>query len=366
MSTEPIRDAIIVEEAGDALGSVAGVPLLVRTILTLQRTGIERLTLTGGLPVPADPRIRCTLERAPALVPTQDGALRLIVGSTSVIDAALVADLQARARPGQVIEVAAGPAWVRVAPGPRVARNGTAARPPLVGTLALAGSPGLEQALLRGLENHRDGYLDRLLHRRLSRPLTRLLLRTPLSPNAVTVIGIVVGVVGGWLISAPGWGAVVAGLGLLVVSGVLDCSDGELARLKFSESRFGHGLDVTGDTLVHVALLAGIARRLARAGNAPGWPALAALLVGVVGAFAAITWSDQTETRRHRARAWENRLLDNILSPLTTRDWYLLVVPFALAGRLDWLVPAAAVGAQVFWATVLVLVWRVLKRAPAH
>jgi hypothetical protein len=60
---------------------------------------------------------------------------------------------------------------------------------------------------------------------------------------------------------------------------------------------------------------------------------------------------------------WENRALDRVLGPLTTRDWYAFPVAFALAGRLEWLVPAAAVGAQVFWLVTLALLLRVLRAA---
>ena len=150
-----------------------------------------------------------------------------------------------------------------------------------------------------GLENPRDGLLDRLFHRRLSHHLTRLLLRTPLSPNVVTVIGIAFGVAGGLALGAPGGGALLA----------------------------------------------------------------AVLLLGIVGAFVVISWIEGTEGRRRRVAAWENRILDRVLSPLTTRDWHLFVVAFALAGRLDLLVPAAAAGAHVFWVTALVLLVRSLRRA---
>jgi hypothetical protein len=90
---------------------------------------------------------------------------------------------------------------------------------------------------------------------------------------------------------------------------------------------------------------------------------LGALGLGVAGAFGAITWSEATEPRRHRVSRWENRVLDRILGPLTTRDWYVFPVVFALAGRLDWLVPAAAVGAHVFWLVTLALLLRVLRAA---
>ena len=364
MDPPPIREAIILPEPGDPLRPVAREPLLVRTILALQRAGIERCTLVGRLPAPVDRRIRCTVVTAPALAPPADGALRLVVGTGTVIDPTLVRDLQRRVRPGEVLEVEAGGASVRVAPGPLVAGNGGVRLAPPHGTLRRAGSSGIEQALLRALENPRDGYLDRLLHRRLSRPLTRVLLRTTLTPNAVTVAGIAIGVAGGLLLGIAGAAAVLLALLLLETAAVLDCSDGELARLRFAESRLGHWLDVSGDTVVHIAVLAGIALRMTRAGDAPGWPVVAVLLAGVVGAFGVITWSEETEDRRRRVRAWENRVLDGVLSPLTTRDWHVFPVAFALAGRLDLLVPAAAVGAHVFWVTTLVVLLRVLRRAP--
>jgi phosphatidylglycerophosphate synthase len=213
--------------------------------------------------------------------------------------------------------------------------------------------------------NPRDGYLDRLIFRRVSAPLTRLLLRTPLSPTDVTVIGTVAGVTGG-LALALSWplGAVLA-VGLLACSSVLDCSDGELARLRQRESRLGHVLDVTGDTLVHGALFAGIALVLGRDGAFPDRRTLIALATGVAGAFAAITWSEATEKRRRRVACWENRVLDGVLAPLTTRDWYLFPLGAALAGRLDMLLTGAAVGAHVFWISVVVLVVRALRRSSA-
>jgi phosphatidylglycerophosphate synthase len=151
----------------------------------------------------------------------------------------------------------------------------------------------------------------------------------------------------------------------LVISGVLDCCDGELARLRFAESRLGHVLDVTGDTVVHGAVLAGIVSYLVRAGTTPPAAVLGWLAAGILGAFAAITWSEATETQRHQVDAWENRILEGVLSPLSTRDWHVFVVAFALVGRLDRLVAGGAIGAHVFWMAVTVLVVRVLRRVAA-
>ena len=56
---------------------------------------------------------------------------------------------------------------------------------------------------------------------------------------------------------------------LLVLShSILDGCDGELARLKFQESRFGGVLDFWGDNVVHAALFAAIAAGWSRAAGA--------------------------------------------------------------------------------------------------
>jgi phosphatidylglycerophosphate synthase len=352
---EPIRDALIETAPGDATRVVAGVPLLVRTALVLQKSGIERVDVVGPVAIPADVRIRI---EGGAAAP---GGRHLVVGPGAVIDQTLVRAACAAAgclrweRDGARLEVRAGGAPVTPTPPP-------------AGTLLPATAPPelLETTLLRNLENKYDGYFDRVVHRRLSRPLTRVFLRTPVTPNQVTVIGVLLGVTGGLLLGSVSAAGLLAGLAALLVSGVLDCCDGEIARIKFAESRLGHLLDVTGDTLVHAALLVGIARTLARSGDWPGGSTLALLGVGVVCAFAAISWSEHTEARRHRVvDAWENRVLDGVLAPLTTRDWYVFPIAFAVVGELDALVIAAAWGAQIFWVAVTVLVWRVLARSPA-
>jgi phosphatidylglycerophosphate synthase len=358
-----IREAIVLADPGRVDVPVAGVPYLLRTLLALQRAGIERCTVIGAA-VPADRRVRLAAASAPAFTPPADDALRLVVGPCAVIDERLVRDLEGRAQSGCVMEVAAGGARVRVAPGALVASNGAVAEPPRVGTLEPLDAPPrrLETSLLRGLENPRDGWLDRILFRHLSRPATRRLLPTGVPANAVTVAAILVGVAGGLLLGAPHPALVALGIAALDVSGVLDCSDGELARLRFAESRLGHCLDITGDTAVHAAVLGGIVLGLRASGRVPGVPTLVALALGVLGAFAVVTWSELTEDRRHRVGGWENRILDGVLGPLSTRDWHVFVVAFALAGRLDVLVLGGAVGAHVFWLTGLLLVGRVLRR----
>jgi phosphatidylglycerophosphate synthase len=357
----PIREAVVHAGPGDAERTIAGVPLLLRTILTLQRSGVEECILVGS-EAPRDPRVRCRVSVSAPPGPPPGSARRLIVGAGSVIDETLVRHLQAETRPDEGLAFETHGARLQLSPGGSAQ---AAARGPTGGTLLPADAPPerVELALLRALENPRDGYIDRLLYRRLSRPVTRLLLRTRLTPNQITIAGTLLGIAGGAFLALPTWLGIALGVVCLMASSVLDCCDGELARLRFTESNIGHLLDVTGDTLVHGALVGGLSARLIASGQTPGWPTLAALGLGIAGAFAAISWAESVESERRSVPSIENRLLDGLLSPLSTRDWYVFPLAFAAFGRLGYFPLAAAVGAHVFWPLVLIATARALRRS---
>ena len=59
-----IRNALVLVAEGDERHIVAGLPHLTRTVLTLQRAGIERVVLAGAATVPVDGRITCVLRAA--------------------------------------------------------------------------------------------------------------------------------------------------------------------------------------------------------------------------------------------------------------------------------------------------------------
>jgi len=99
---------------------------------------------------------------------------------------------------------------------------------------------------------------------RVAEPFVKALSRSPISPNAITVTGVVVTLVAAWLASE----------GRLLVSGLVlggaslfDMLDGALARATGKTTTFGAILDSTGDRLSDAALLAGIALWFTQQGN---------------------------------------------------------------------------------------------------
>jgi phosphatidylglycerophosphate synthase len=97
--------------------------------------------------------------------------------------------------------------------------------------------------------------------RRLSPYLTRALLPTRISPNAVTAFMSVVGLAAAALLTV---GGVIAALGvvlLIQLQLLLDCSDGELARVRGQSSPAGIYLDRIGHYLTEAALPIGLGIR---------------------------------------------------------------------------------------------------------
>ena len=213
----------------------------------------------------------------------------------------------------------------------------------------------IEHDLLLSLENPRDGQVDTYFNRKVSRPITRWLVRTALTPNQVTVLSCLVGILGALCFFLAGyWGPVLGAL-LLQFSVVLDCCDGEIARVKFMESPFGDSLDIICDTIVSVAIFLGIGGAVWHNGESHHAVLLAGILaLGGLLAFPFVTLAEKTETAVESCPSWENHTIKKLLSSLTTRDFSVIIVASAIAGQLSWFLWGAAFGAHVFW---LFLAW---------
>ncbi len=131
--------------------------------------------------------------------------------------------------------------------------------------------------------------IDVWVHRPPAYLLARLLLPTPVSPNTVTIGSIALGWAAGVAIFSDFRGHLpVAGL-LVFCSAVLDCADGQLARMRKSSSAFGRMLDGAADYLVSTVVVGGAAWLVIRKFEHPAWHSvvagLLALLTIITGSF---------------------------------------------------------------------------------
>jgi phosphatidylglycerophosphate synthase len=101
--------------------------------------------------------------------------------------------------------------------------------------------------------------VDLYVHRPLAALLVGLLLRTPITPNQVTLISALLGVLAALLLALgaenPWWRAL--GALALLASVVFDCADGQLARARRVSSTFGAVLDGIADYVVGVTAFVG-------------------------------------------------------------------------------------------------------------
>lgn len=88
--------------------------------------------------------------------------------------------------------------------------------------------------------------------------LVFFLIRTRITPNVVTIIYILSGIATGVLLSIPNVYLNYIGLFIAFNKGVLDWSDGHLARIKFSPSLTGHLLDEYGASVNIIGFYIGI------------------------------------------------------------------------------------------------------------
>lgn len=196
-----------------------------------------------------------------------------------------------------------------------------------------------------------DAPICRYFYRPLARPLTILFLRTPFTPNAISVISILLSLIGCAIAASPDPATHVWGLVMLLGGGIVDANDGEVARLRLEMSKTGAWLDAMGDDMARIALLLGIGGHVAHLQPTwPVWPITIASVAMTLLSLVLIYWycifvinstNNQDYTRALQigpgVRAQEKRSVGawvaDLAAQIVRRDFIDLAVVFvALAG----------------------------------
>ncbi|HEU0209788.1 MAG TPA: CDP-alcohol phosphatidyltransferase family protein [Candidatus Udaeobacter sp.] len=88
-----------------------------------------------------------------------------------------------------------------------------------------------------------DGFVSRFLNRPVSSRITRVLLKFPIHPNAFTISIFVLPLVASVFLLRGDYLSIVIGASIFQAFSILDGCDGELARARNLESKFGERLD---------------------------------------------------------------------------------------------------------------------------
>jgi phosphatidylglycerophosphate synthase len=216
-----------------------------------------------------------------------------------------------------------------------------------------------ERRLLKSLVKDTDGFMARHVERPISLAISRRLAATSITPNQMSLISIAVGICGGpfFLSSRPLMQTI--GALLFLAHSILDGCDGELARLKFQQSRWGGVLDFWGDNVVHIVIFACMAIGWSLAAGAlwPLWLGAGAVL-GTLGSAGFVYWwlmrlKDGADTLFTSVSESPDRPLTRLLDSASRRDFIYLVILLALFGRSNWFLVMAGIGAPIYLVLVL-------------
>jgi phosphatidylglycerophosphate synthase len=207
------------------------------------------------------------------------------------------------------------------------------------------------------------------LNRSIAYVVVPVLARTPLTPNQVTLLSLVTGLVSAWTV-AQGPAHAVTGALWLALSFVLDNCDGELARRQSRASGIGSWLDTVGDMVVNAALFLGLGIGLAHEPGSPWW-----LHVGVVTAGSVVfsyVASFAVQVHRRGAGAWRHpdpphEEPDGPVIGFRKRareDFSWIVLAAAFAGHMGWLVLCGCAGGFAVGVTALRTITRSRTTVP--
>lgn len=223
--------------------------------------------------------------------------------------------------------------------------------------------------LLRSLIKDTDGFIARNIERPVSTALTACIAPTAITPNQITLASGVLGLVAApfFLSSSP----LYQGIGGLIflVHSIIDGCDGELARLKFQESRWGGVLDFWIDNVVHVAIFGCMALGWYYDDRDP-----MPLILGVVAIVATIFTATFIYWHVMRPVSGDGPLFKSVLrdptqrfsklvNQISGRDFIYLVLFLSMFGKASWFLVMTAVGTPIFFVMLVIAAARERRSA---
>jgi phosphatidylglycerophosphate synthase len=271
---------VVVVPAGVDVGvELLGLELLTRHALALQSAGCGAVVVLGeDTKDVADARLHVPVHRV--LVPHEHAlVVRADVTTHRTVPPRMAHELELE--PGEVARAGDDAAAVYACGADRtgeVARallDATAAPfdrafPLLGGVSAEFVVPSASHAARRraswkhlvSLRKSTSGYFERLYMRPLSMFITWPLASTRVSPNAMSVVTFVIGIASAVMVGMPSTSWNVAGALVHLFMRIVDCVDGELARLRYQGSSLGAWLDSIFDGIAMAAFVGAVGYRL--------------------------------------------------------------------------------------------------------
>src|SRR5262249_48774978 len=146
-----------------------------------------------------------------------------------------------------------------------------------------------------------------------------------------------------------------AGVAVFQFSAVLDCCDGEVARIKSMQSPLGKWLDLVCDNIVHIAVFLSIAWSYYALSGSSFYLALGGIAsLGASLSLWLVILSERRASKFLNIPAKPNGKIragvaKETADLLTNRDFSVILLLFAVIAKLDWFLWITAAGSNIFW-----------------
>ncbi|MCP4412064.1 MAG: CDP-alcohol phosphatidyltransferase family protein [Gammaproteobacteria bacterium] len=185
--------------------------------------------------------------------------------------------------------------------------------------------------------------IDRYIIRRISGFISGFLVKTPITPNQVTITSLVFGIASAvfFLHGTHTW-TIIAGV-LYFISTVFDQCDGEVARYKQMESDFGRAFDIVVDSIVNAAIVAGITFALYKSSGS--WFIIMIGLLAITGISISILLATYLGNENKKDTGTKE-----MLDKLNNKDFfYVIMLASVTFNQMIWFLLIMAIGTNIYW-----------------
>lgn len=116
-----------------------------------------------------------------------------------------------------------------------------------------------ERLLFRATRSNTDGVIAKLINRRISNRITKWLIKTPITPNQISIFNLFLTIFTAWLVSFGKPLNTIIGGFLFQLTSILDGCDGEVAQIKLKDTKLGAYMDTITDHVSYFFFISGVA-----------------------------------------------------------------------------------------------------------
>ncbi len=192
--------------------------------------------------------------------------------------------------------------------------------------------------------SHSDSpIIDRYIIRKISGFITGGLIKTPISPNQVTIISLILGIISGVLFSCGEHAYTLMAGVVYFLSTIFDQCDGEVARAKQMSSEFGRIFDIIVDSIVNAIIVIVITIAIYKVNGSDLTIIVGSLsMIGIVISLLLTTYFSSESEKCTGPK--------EILDKLNNKDFfYIIMLASVIFNQMMWFLLIMAVGTNIYW-----------------